>query len=142
MSASENRRQALRWLQTAAEDLRTANLLRDGEAHAAACFFSQQAAEKALKALWYATDQEPWGHSVVELLESFAERGSLSAADAWSDCAAQLDQFYIPTRYPDALPASTPGVVYRAADSGRALACAEVLVNGCRDWLAARSPGA
>lgn len=138
MSASENRRQALRWLQTAIEDLNTAKLLRGGAAHAAACFFSQQAAEKALKALWYATDQEPWGHSVVELIDSFVERASLPEVDTWSDCAAQLDQYYIPTRYPDALPSSTPGVVYRSADSERALACADVLVSGCRDWLAAR----
>ncbi|MCS6848413.1 MAG: HEPN domain-containing protein [Anaerolineae bacterium] len=138
MSVSGNRQMAMRWIETAEEDLHTARLLRDGGAHAPACFYAQQAAEKAMKALWYAVDQEPWGHSVVALVEDFVERNSLPNWMQWSDYAAQLDQFYIPTRYPDSLPTSTPGRMYRASDSERALACAEPIVNGCREWLEAR----
>lgn len=138
MSVSGNRQMAMRWIETAEEDLGTTRLLRDGGAHAPACFYAQQAAEKAMKALWHAMDQEPWGHSVVELIEDFSAHDSISDLKKWSDCGAQLDQFYIPTRYPDSLPASTPGRVYRASDSERALACADLIVEGCRAWLTAK----
>jgi dTDP-4-amino-4,6-dideoxygalactose transaminase len=67
MSQSKNRRKAERWLQTAEEDLRAAELLMQGRAFAQACFYSQQSGEKAVKALWYRIDADPWGHSVQRL---------------------------------------------------------------------------
>ena len=45
------RLEARRWFQEAQADLAVVRTLRDAEHHAAACFHSQQAAEKALKAL-------------------------------------------------------------------------------------------
>jgi HEPN domain-containing protein len=137
MSVSGNLQIGRIWLQTAHEDIGSARMLRDAGSHAASCFYAQQAAEKALKALWHVVDQEPWGHSVVQLLNDFSERRTLPA-DAWGECARALDQFYIPTRYPDSLPGITPGQAYGAADSERALRCANVILTGCDDWLAAR----
>jgi len=46
--------------------------------HAQCCFYCQQAAEKALKAAYYSVDGEPWGHSLVRLIE---EIGSFSHVD-------------------------------------------------------------
>jgi HEPN domain-containing protein len=135
MSASHNRQLAQRWLDTAREDMQTARLLKDNGMHAAACFHCQQAAEKAVKSLWYATDAEAWGHSILRLLTDFPLRDALPRRDAWQECASELDQFYIPTRYPDSLPDFTPGVVYRARDSERAMRCAEIIVEGCSAWL-------
>jgi HEPN domain-containing protein len=44
--------EARRWFQEAQADLAVVRTLRGAGHHAAACFHSQQAAEKALKALW------------------------------------------------------------------------------------------
>ena len=135
MSVSHNRQQAQRWLDTAREDLQAARLLRDNNVHSAACFHYQQAAEKAAKALWYSIDAEPWGHSVLRLISEFPQLEALPQADQWLECASALDLFYIPTRYPDSLPDLTPGRVYRATDSERAMLCAEEIVNGCSAML-------
>jgi len=136
MSVSGNRQMAALWMQTATEDLKAARALSEQGLYPAACFFSQQCAEKAVKALWYALDQEPWGHSVVQLLSDFVSRDTL-AVEEWLDCARALDQFYIPTRYPDSLPGITPGQAYGLPDATRAIACAETILTGCREWLEA-----
>ena len=51
MSLSEDRHMALRWLQTAQEDLLAANALLEAGLAAHACFAAQQCGEKAVKAL-------------------------------------------------------------------------------------------
>ncbi|MEM2746727.1 MAG: HEPN domain-containing protein [Candidatus Caldarchaeum sp.] len=40
----------------------------------ASCFYGQQAAEKAVKALLYSVNQAPWGHRVRVLLEPYLGR--------------------------------------------------------------------
>ncbi len=55
--------------------------------------------------------------------------------EAWLDQGALLDQFYIPTRYPNGLPDLTPGQVYRLDDARRGLEAAGTLVTVCRRWL-------
>lgn len=52
MNQSRNQYEAERWLMTAKEDLLVAETLSSAGIHAPACFHAQQAAEKALKALW------------------------------------------------------------------------------------------
>jgi len=51
------------------------------------------------------------------------------------DCARALDQFDISMRYPDSLPGITPGQAYGKPDAARAIACAEAIFDGCREWL-------
>jgi|LGVF01.1.fsa_nt_gb HEPN domain-containing protein len=46
-----------------------ANFSLGGERFNLACFLSQQAAEKALKAFLIENKKDPWGHSVAELCE-------------------------------------------------------------------------
>jgi HEPN domain-containing protein len=58
MSRTKNRSEAERWLLTAEEDFKAAELLFEGAMYAQACFYAQQAGEKALKALWYMADAE------------------------------------------------------------------------------------
>ncbi len=104
MSRTKNRSEAERWLLTAEEDLTAAEVLFRGAMYAQACFYSQQAGEKAVKALWYMLDADPWGHSVQRLILDFPHRSDISDADAWIEWGAALDKFYIPTRYPNSLP--------------------------------------
>ncbi len=105
-----------RWIAQATDDLETARLLLANERHAVACFLAQQAAEKALKGLLYAAGADAvLGHSVAALcVEVAAVHPELTPrCPEWSS----LDQHYIPTRYPDALPGGIPSDVYTAAQA-------------------------
>jgi len=136
MSQAKNRYQAERWLATAEEDLQAAQTLLDARMYAQACFYSQQAGEKAVKALWYAMDAEPWGHSVQRLVADFPRRDDLPDPGTWIERSAILDKFYIPTRYPNSLPDLTPGQVYQRDEAEQGLQTARSLVTACRQWLA------
>jgi len=126
-----------RWLEQAEDDLRWAKHLRDAGAHNIACFLSQQVAEKALKALLYHQGEElVMGHSVKEL----CERAAASTPDIEDKCAhwGLLDGFYVPTRYPDALPGSIPARVYDRRSADDAVATATEVVETVREKLTAR----
>ena len=135
MSLSKNRYQAKRWLQTAKEDLEAARVLLDAGMYAQACFFAQQSGEKAIKALWYLEDVDPWGHSVKRLITEFPRKEEFIDLEKCLEQGALLDQFYIPTRYPNGLPDLTPGQVYRRADAERCIEAARTLVAVCEKWL-------
>lgn len=135
MSQSKNRYEAERWLLTAEEDLRAAEALFQSEIYAQACFYTQQSGEKALKALWYLMDIDPWGHSVQRLIIEFPQRSEIADLEMWIEQGALLDKFYIPTRYPNGLPDLTPGQVYRQEDAKRGLEAARLLIAGCRQWM-------
>ena len=138
MSLQKRRHEAERWLQTAEEDLKAAELLAQAGAYAQACFYTQQSGEKAVKALWYWIDADPWGHSIQKLIVEFPEKASLPNWETWIERGALLDKFYIPTRYPNGLPDLTPGQVYTSDDAQRGLAAARGLVAGCREWMEQR----
>ena len=132
MSESKNRHDAERWLLTAEEDLEAAQSLNQTGHFAQACFYSQQAGEKALKSVWFLADSDPWGHSIQRLVAEFPGKNKLGDMEKWIDSAALLDKLYIPTRYPNGLPDLTPGKVYRQGDAKEAIAAAEFLIVGCR----------
>lgn len=122
MSMSGNAWEASRWFRTAQSDLAAATGLMELGHFAQACFLFQQAAEKAAKALHFAIDTSPWGHSVARLLTD--ARDSLApdqdqAAALLKDANA-LDRFYVPTRYPNGLPDFIPSEVYRQEDAAQA----------------------
>ncbi len=135
MSQNKNRYQAERWLKTAEEDVRAAEVLFEAEMYAQSCFYAQQSGEKAIKSLWYAVDVDPWGHSVQRLVAEFPWRAEIPDLETWIDQAALLDKFYVPTRYPNGLPDLTPGQVYRREDARRGLEAARLLISGCQKWL-------
>ena len=60
-----------------------------------------------------ADGHDPWGHSLLRLVrEHPAASTKMELTTAVSEAAATLDQFYIPTRYPNGLPDLTPHEVY------------------------------
>ena len=90
-----------RWIELAVEDEKMAELAYKARLYNQACFHSQQAGEKCLKALLLHTEGKfPKTHSLIELLMlvSLKDESLLELKD---DCL-YLDQFYVPTRYPDA----------------------------------------
>lgn len=125
MSVEKHDQEARRWLTQARADLRAARLSIEGESFEWACFQSQQAAEKALKAFWYSRGLDPWGHSVIKLIDDFGERtGGDPALRGLLDEARLLDKLYVPTRYPNGLPELTPSEVYGRRDADGAVAAA------------------
>jgi HEPN domain-containing protein len=120
---------------TAKQDLQAAELLFSANMFAHACFQAQQAGEKALKAIWRAEDADPWGHSVKRLVVEFPGKAKIADLRAWTDAAALLDKFYIPTRYPNGLPDLTPHDIYGAEDGRLGIQAAALLVSGCQKWL-------
>jgi HEPN domain-containing protein len=97
------------WLDQAERDLKqTEASLRDGF-YEWACFAAQQAAVKAVKALIQSLGGEALGHSVAALIQALPEN---VRPNHLRDQALELDQAYIPSRYPNAHPAGFPGVAY------------------------------
>ena len=120
--------EASRWLSQARQDLADASYNAEGGKHNLACFLCQQAAEKAAKAFLYARGmQQVWGHSVGELL---GDVGDLEPAlHSLQQVGRPLDQYYLPTRYPNALPGGTPSEAYGPEDSERALRLATLIMT-------------
>lgn len=84
-------------LAQAEEDLKTAEILLANERYYASVFFSQQTAEKALKALTIHIRRElPKTHNLVELAEG------LEAPFNILEAVKELNPDYITTRYTDA----------------------------------------
>ena len=101
------REEADRWRRQAANDLAFARVaLREGF-HAQACFIAQQASEKAVKAVAYGLGERTvLGHSLVTLIARYADRVP-GLADL-RELAGVLDQYYVPTRYPNGLAGGVP----------------------------------
>ncbi|NOX62001.1 MAG: HEPN domain-containing protein [Chloroflexi bacterium] len=101
----KRRYEAERWLRFAADDLRMAQLAFQEEIYTQSCFHAQQCAEKSIKALLINQGQSPpRSHRLVYLINLLS---SDLLADMQKDVGL-LDLFYIPTRYPDALPGTLP----------------------------------
>ena len=112
MSQSKSRHEADRWWLTAKEGLEAAKILHTAGKFSHACFLAQQSAEKAMKALLFATDHDPWGHSIQKLVPEFPKQSMFKTRSDWVNHAAYLDKFYFPARYPNGLPDLTPSQVY------------------------------
>lgn len=120
--------EATRWLAQADYDLRAAQSNADSQLYAYACFISQQAAEKAIKAFLYSRGlRQVFGHSVVELCKQ-AVRFSKEFVSLGLD-AGKLDRFYIPTRYPNGLPGGIPAEEFDQVDASESLALAHQVVD-------------
>jgi HEPN domain-containing protein len=91
----------------AAEDLHAAKILLGEGVWNQACFHAQQCVEKTLKGLIVRLGKGAprRTHSVAELLGELPEEWFGEFRKELRDA---LDDYYIPTRYPDALPGSIP----------------------------------
>jgi HEPN domain-containing protein len=95
---------------------------------------AQQMAEKALKAYLYSQGEElVVGHSVEELCRWAGELDP--AFKRLGDEVSILDNYYIPTRYPNGLPASIPARVFNKKAAKEALTLAEKTLTLARKKL-------
>src|SRR2546428_4778132 len=130
-SHSEGRR----WLAQAENDLAFAQLAAREGFFAQACFNSQQAAEKALKAFLYSRGAEQvFGHSVADLITECAKLDA--EFSNLRSRAAPLDQFYVVTRYPNSLPGGIPAQAFARPEAERAFEMAREVMAAVKHPLA------
>ena len=103
-----------------------------------ACFSAQQAAEKAVKAVFEKKGAEAWGHSVSDLLAELSK--SHSVPDALKEAALELDKAYIPTRYVNAHPSGSPRRRYTRTEAERLVAYAGQIIEFCKNLLPTLHP--
>lgn len=92
-----------------------------------ACFAAQQAAEKAMKALYQHHNAEGWGHVLDRLIEGLLPDEPRLAE--FRDKAKALDKLYIPTRYPSGLESGAPADSYTADEAARAIDHAKDIIG-------------
>lgn len=119
--------EAKRWFLQGIQDLDDARFNLSGGRYNIACFLAQQSAEKVLKAylLMQGADQV-WGHSTGELCqdaENFDKEFSTIELEA-----NLLEKYYIPTRYPDALPGVIPSRAFDESDATKAISLTEKII--------------
>jgi HEPN domain-containing protein len=119
---------ALRWLRQAEHDLAIARGHQERGDFSDACFMAEQATQKALKAFLLAHGHRSVPlHSVAQLAERCSQ---INPAFAVHITAGRvLDQYYIPTRYPDALaPPAVPFESYTQEQGTTAVAASQAIV--------------
>ena len=114
-----------RWLAEAQGDWEIAEILLREARYNASAFYSQQSAEKALKAILYGVHEQPWGHSVRDLLNRIHQIAPLDNIEGMEACARILDRHYIGARYPNAYPSGTARDYYDEKTAAEALECAQ-----------------
>lgn len=122
------------WLKQAIRDLQQAEDSQKAERHEWACFASQQAAEKAVKALHLFLGQEAWGYVVAFLLRELPE--NIEVSHAMLEKAQVLDNFYIPTRYANGHPSGAPFEHYGSLQSTQAIQYASEIIKFIRSKMA------
>lgn len=98
-----------------------------------ACFAAQQAAEKALKALCQHLGGATLGHSLLRLLKDLPPENQ--PGQHLFKKAANLDKFYIITRYPNGFDWGAPMDYFDLADAQQAVADAEAVINYARGQI-------
>lgn len=121
------------WMDQAKGDLR--HSLSDIEQgfYEWSCFSSQQAAEKAVKAVFQKMGAEAWGHSVSDLLRELSKKHNVPKE--LINGALELDKAYIPTRYPNAHPSGSPRTRYIEDEAKRLYSHAEKIIQFCESLL-------
>ena len=115
--------EASRWINSALNDLDSAEWDLQGRFYNYACFKSQQSAEKALKAFLYSRGlRRLLGHSTHDLLQECIQVDS--SFEALRDDCTELDLHYLPSRYPNSLPCGVPHLFYTKNKAEEVIACA------------------
>lgn len=122
------------WLRQAEADLRHASNSITLEDFEWACFSAQQAAEKAVKAVFQQLHAEAWGHSVSILLSNLPS--SLDVSPGLIEKAKVIDKHYIPARYPNGFDSGAPTDYFTAAEGKAAVEIAGEIIEFCKNFLA------
>ena len=122
------------WFRQAKADLRHArNALDDGD-YEWSCFAAQQAAEKALKAVFLKHSMDAWGRALTALIGNLPQMVD-TPSGTLVDYARMLDKHYIPARYPNGFDSGAPTDFYTRTEAENAVQHAEAILDFCRDQI-------
>ncbi len=117
------------WLSQARRDLNHALHACGDKDFEWSCFSAQQAAGKAVKAVFIYLHGEGWGHSVYGLLRALGDK--IQVPERQIEAAQNLDKHYIPTRYPNGFDSGAPGDYYTKTNAQEAIENARAIVEFC-----------
>ncbi len=124
----------MRWFEQAEADLKTATDCCSTGNYYASAFFSQQAAEKALKGLLYFKGfRAILTHSVLDLIDEAARL--LPLFKELGDYARELDRHYIGSRYPNSYPSGAPHRYYTVEMAQTCINYATSILEEVRKYL-------
>jgi HEPN domain-containing protein len=123
------RKEAMEFWAQARADLNTAGTLMDAGIYYASVFFSQQAAEKALKAaLAECHQRSAKGHNLIQFANS------LNAPVGIMNAAAELNPAFLQSRNPDAAD-GIPALLYDQPSAHFHLDCAQEILTWAKGLI-------
>jgi HEPN domain-containing protein len=124
------------WLAQAENDFSFAQATAREGFHAQCCFICQQVAEKALKSILHRRGaRQVMTHSLTQMCRVLKINGQLLRA------ASVLDQYYVTSRYPDALAGLAPYQVFQKFQATEALQLASLFLKKARGVSSRRAAG-
>lgn len=121
------------WLSQAERDLERAGLDVQYGYYEWACFTSQQAAKKAVKAIHYSENRSIRGHGILKPLIPCVE--GTPGAERLLHAARLLDRYYTAARYPNGFPARRPADYFDLALAKEAVDAARIIIAFARARL-------
>jgi len=122
------------WIGQAERDLQMAEKAASSGFPEWSCFLAQQAAEKALKAVYQKAGGVAWGHSVADLLQGLLQK--YAVPESLEKAARGLDRWYVQARYPNGFPKGKPGDYIDLEDAENAITGARRILQFCEGLLA------
>lgn len=127
------------WYEQGKRDLERAHLDLKHQYYEWACFTSQQAAEKVIKACALKQGLSLWGHSLTEIFNAISDR--IQVSEEIRDLARLLDLYYIPARYPDGFPAGKPADYFTEKQAREAVDAADQIIRFCESHFFRQGTG-
>jgi HEPN domain-containing protein len=118
-----NKKRAVDWYKQAQNDLKWAEASLTQGFYSQTCFISQQAGEKAIKAIAYHLEFDVRGHSIAKIAQAIGINSEVEKA------GKSLDVYYISARYPDALPAGAPFEFFEIEQATKAIQDATIILQ-------------
>lgn len=125
------------WIAEADNDFEMAEILRKKKKYNGAVFHYVQASEKSAKALLYLFNLQPWGHSLLNLLNE-CEKLGIVVKPEFKKIASLFENHYINSRYPDTSPTASPKLAYNKNKTNEIRDQAKLIVNFVKQEKSAR----
>jgi HEPN domain-containing protein len=122
------------WLRQAERDLAHAQRAAADKDYEWSCFAAQQAAEKAVKALYRKLGAAAWGHSVTMLLANLPQVHR--PPEPLVERAKALDKHYVVARDPSMFDQGAPFQYHTRTEADQSVADARAIARFCRDAAA------
>jgi HEPN domain-containing protein len=114
------------WFARAEDDYKFAKVGLREKFYSQVCFLSQQVIEKILKGCLVSQNKMyPKTHKLVDLFRLC----NLKWLKPFENKLKLIDEFYIPTRYPDGIPGGLPNRLVNESDAKEALSVADEILQ-------------